>query len=175
MDFGTRRGRGWSYAGSLAIAPRRCVSRSQSSREVMSTPNTITVNPVNVRAAIDVSLDEKVLPDAIIQLDIYQGAAILDVQQAYPAWETATGIAAQRLNSAADFFTASRVVWAVPALKAENYPQGEGYTREAMDPELIWGRLQALAQDQINAAEGGDLPPQPGSSLESRPEMFGLA
>lgn len=131
--------------------------------------NVITVTPDNVRAAIDVSLAAQNLPNAVIELDIYKGRAIRTIQARDPDYATRTGAAAAHLNTAADLLTASKAVFVVPAVKAQTFAQNQGYTREALDPEVVSARLIAEAEDELNEVL------TPGDDPDVMPTMFTLA
>ena len=132
-------------------------------------PNEVVVTAENVRAAIDISLDEKVLPDSIIELGIYAGAAIRVVKDRDADWATRTGTQAERLNEAADLFTASRAVFAIPNITSETSAQSSGYQRKAIDPEMISELLIARAIAAINTVLDVD------NVAVQRPMLFGLA
>lgn len=133
-------------------------------------PNVIQVTPDNVRAAIDISLDASVLPDEIINLDIYAGAAILEVKRMDPLWADRVDEEAQHLDNAADYLTAARAVFAVPALTAEDYG-GESYTRKALDPVVVSERMVALAGTEVTAATSAGAV----DVTATRPTLFGTA
>jgi hypothetical protein len=102
-----------------------------------------------IRAALDVSLDATVLPDAVIALSIYQGAGERDVEQQDPDWATRTGPEATALQNAAIYYIAARLAPAIPALTAEQFGAGQRYTREAFDAAAVAADLRARGDAEL--------------------------
>lgn len=105
-----------------------------------------------VRAAIDISLDSTLLPDATISLPIYLDAADLDVKRRDPEWATRTGDALTHLTNAAIYLTAARLVPALPDLTRETFTDHE-YVRQARNIEQMVADLEAKAADELEALD----------------------
>jgi hypothetical protein len=123
-----------------------------------------------IRAALDVSLDKATLPDAIIQEDIYIGAAWSDVLGRYSTADTETDEAIlARLRRAAIFYAAARLAPAVVRITAmTTNVQGISYSRptfKALAERAA--ELRGLAEGEI------DLVIEPDGL--SRPRMFTVA
>ena len=111
-----------------------------------------------VRAAIDISLSDGSLPDAIIQMPIYQGAAedwVL-ARDLNAASYVDTGAApdatkASRVNRALIYKTASLLCPAIPAITRDQFGPDEGYTRAAADYAKRADELAGMASAQLDA------------------------
>ena len=67
----------------------------------------------SVRALIQVGLSAESLPDSVIALDVYQGAAEREVKRLDPDWATRAGDELLALKSAAAHFAAAALIPAV--------------------------------------------------------------
>lgn len=115
-----------------------------------------------VRAAIDTSLGTADLPDSIIALDIYAGAAVRDVLAVDPTAASRAGDELAHAQAAAVYFAAARLVAALPRVTRES---GNGYTleRRPADAGDLAASLRALASAELDAyletdAATGDMP-----------------
>ena len=125
------------------------------------------VDPIVVRAAIDISLTEAELSDTIILLPIYRGAAVLEVQRRVSNAEDLAGEAQQRLRNALNLTTAALIVKAMPQIKRARTAEGDEFERvvEAAPDERLWQR----AAEEISAIVGED------ADTATQPTMFSLA
>lgn len=82
-----------------------------------------------VRAAINITLDAALLPDATIQLPVFQAAGEDDVRAIDPDADTRGAPLDARIRRAAIFFVASRIVLSNPDIVEESF--GEQRTRLA--------------------------------------------
>lgn len=124
-----------------------------------------------VRAALDISLDAAAVPDAVIVLSIYHGAAELDVLARVPDAEGRAEPDLSRLRNAVIFLTAAKMARAVPAISAERTPTHE-YTRH----EVNWTKrgVELLADAERELAQVTVETP-PVEETDEIPPLFGLA
>ena len=97
-----------------------------------------------VRAAIDLSVTASVLPDATIQLDIFQGAAEAELLGRYPDIADAEGADLVVAKRAAAYLTAARILPRLPNITSEDLGD-QNYNREPIDIEARVKELRALA------------------------------
>ncbi len=121
----------------------------------------------SVRRALDVSLDEVLLPDGVIADPLYLDAAERWVLAVVPAAESLTGMDRARAVRAAVLYCAALIAPAVPSITAQNLEGSGGYTRKAMDWAARAAELRALA--------GVELAPLAPSMAALRPTMFAVA
>ena len=120
-----------------------------------------------VRAAIDTALDTNMLQDPVIALNIYSGAADQDVLSRDPDAESRTGEDENRVQRAAVFFCAARLIPVViRVLTLSTTTRDLRYSRLVADPETRANELRGLATDEINEILN------PGAEAESMPRMF---
>lgn len=123
-----------------------------------------------VRAAINVTLDEVGLPDAVIALPIYLGAADTDVKARDPLWATRTAGDLRHLKNATIYFTAARLVLSLPRINSETFGQRYQFRVDQLSPTEQAASLQAFGDMEIEAVIN------PGSDeLVEKPVMFTLA
>jgi hypothetical protein len=122
----------------------------------------------SIRAALDVSLDSTVLPDATIGLAIFQGAAEADVERQDPQWATRTGADATAIQNAAIYYTAARIAPSIPNITGEAIGDSS-YRREAVD----WTARAAWLRSQGDAALASILTPT--TVPADRPTFFAVA
>lgn len=123
-----------------------------------------------IRAAIDTELDTNSLPDAIIALSIYAGAADNDVIERDPDAESRTGDEATRILNAAIYFCAARLVPAAIRITGLNTTTRDlSYRRPLYDPEKRAEELRGLAEEEINEVL------TPSETSPERPTMFTVA
>ncbi len=101
-----------------------------------------------VRAAIDIYLDAQTLPDAVIALDIYQGAAERVVMARVPGWETLQGDDLARVETAVVYLTASLICPAIPAIFRETMPD-YAYQAHRADPATQAAQLARRAEQAL--------------------------
>jgi hypothetical protein len=111
-----------------------------------------------VRAAIDISLSGGSLPDDIIKMSIYQGAAENWVLARDPnAGNYKEGGSSpdagkySRVMNAVIYKTASLLCPAVPAITRDGLSSDEGYTRQALDTATRAQELADLATAELSA------------------------
>lgn len=123
-----------------------------------------------IRAAIDVKLAATDLPDAVIALDIYKGAAIQDVLARDPSAESRTGDAEVHVTSAGIYFCAARLCPAVVRVTSLSVSTRDlNYSRQTFDPEQRAAELRALADTELARVL------EPSEDTPSRPTMFTIA
>lgn len=124
-----------------------------------------------IRAALDVSLSEAELPNAVIGRSIYVGAAMDEVIARYPTAESETDpkkIA--RLKRAAVLLAAARLAPAIVRITSLAITQGDrNWSRQTFDPEQRAAELRAMAEQELSALL------EPGTTAPTRPPMFALA
>jgi hypothetical protein len=111
-----------------------------------------------VRAAIDISLSDGNIPDKVIELSIYQGAAenwvlardpnAANYQEGGSAPDSAKYV---RVKNALTYKTASLLCPAVPAITRDDFGADEGYSRAALDTAKRADELAELATAELNA------------------------
>ena len=101
-----------------------------------------------IRAALDVHLDSTLLPDSIIALNIYQGAAEMEVKRRDPLAETRTGDDATRVRLAAIYLCAAALAPAIPRLVSQTL-DGHTVTVDGATWRDLAARLTALAYEHL--------------------------
>jgi len=123
-----------------------------------------------IRAAIDTELDTATLPDTIIALDIYAGAADQDVYARDPAADSRTGEDANRILRAAIYFCAARLCPVVVRVTSINVSARDlNYSRPAFDPEKRSAELRQMAEEELAEVL------EPDEETPLRPTMFNTA
>lgn len=107
-----------------------------------------------IRAALDVHLDSTLLPDSIIALNIYQGAAEMEVKRRDPLAETRTGDDATRVRLAAIYLCAAALAPAIPRILSQSL-EGHFFSIQAATWQDLAARLTALAHDHLQTVTGG--------------------
>ena len=126
-----------------------------------------------IRAALDVSLGTKSLPDDVIAMDIYQGTAELEILKRDPLALTRTGNDWTHVHTAAILYCASLIAGGmVSRVTSESLPGGGyNYSRPAVD----WAkRAETLAQRTAEHM-AAVLTPAATASTAVRPTFFGVA
>lgn len=124
-----------------------------------------------IRAAIDTSLDATVLPNSIIGLSIYVGAAELEVVARDSQAASRTGDAATHIKNAAIYLTAARLAPAVPQISGETTVGRHTYTRKFQDVDEQIANLRAMAESELAAASDSTVSP----ATPQVPTFFGRA
>lgn len=104
-----------------------------------------------VRAAIGVDVNARKLPNKIIAMDIYQGAAERWALLVDATATTRTGEQLKALKSAIALKTASLLIKALPILTREEFRLGEGFQRQTVDVNKRSDDLAAQALETINS------------------------
>jgi hypothetical protein len=114
-----------------------------------------------IRAAVDLSLDSNLLPDATIEQDQFGPAAEQEVlEREALVLPTAINAAEQVLHRelAAIYLTAARLAQALPAI-TEQMLGDSRYSRTAFDPQRRHRSLRTLAERELATyLEGTKLP-----------------
>ncbi len=110
----------------------------------------------SIRAAIDVTLTPVALPDAIIALPIYAGAAELAIKGLAPDWEDADDDQTELLHLASIYWCASMLVPALPRLLRENIGRTSySYESDLMDISDLIALLRSRASSLVGVATTG--------------------
>jgi len=121
-----------------------------------------------IRAAIDVSLTARVLPDSVIGLPIYVDAAEAEVLARDPLAESRTGAALQHVTNAAVLLTAALLAPALPGYTAEDFSE-YSYQRKT-----DWATRAAELRKRAEAELAAVLEPE-NPTTASKPTMFTTA
>lgn len=123
----------------------------------------------SVRAAIDISLTDDIIPDSVISLPIYQGAAESYVEIRDPLSATRVGIERLHIYKAIVFLTAAYLVPSVPFLLREDFGD-YNYSRflDKGHVERLVASLRQRSNAELNEVLGLDV-------FGSMPTMFGVA
>lgn len=120
-----------------------------------------------IRAAIDVSLTKARLSDDIICMPIYAGAAEQDVLNIVPDALSKTGDDLIKIERAAVFFCAARLVHSVVQLTSVAISVRDmNYSRPAYDPDERKAALVAMANSELLSII------EPNETTHSMPTMF---
>ena len=121
-----------------------------------------------IRAAIDVSLTARVLPDSVIGLPIYVDAAEAEVLARDPLAATRTGGELQHIQNAAVLLTAALLAPALPGYTAEDFSE-YSYQRKT-----DWATRAAELRKRAEAELAAVLEPE-NPTTASKPTMFTTA
>lgn len=121
-----------------------------------------------IRAAIDVSLTARVLPDSVIGLPIYVDAAEAEILTRDPLAESRTGAALQHVTNAAVLLTAALLAPALPGYTAEDFSE-YSYQRKT-----DWATRAAELRKRAEAELAAVLEPE-NPTTASKPTMFTTA
>jgi hypothetical protein len=112
-----------------------------------------------VRAAISVEWDAKMLPDSIIALPAFQGLAERWAKERVLAWATVTDCQLERLKLAICLKTAALLIPSLPHTTQENF-NGEGsFTKVTVDWVKRAAELHGQAENEISGILGEPIPP----------------
>ena len=110
-----------------------------------------------IRAALDLSLDEMSLPDDVIGQDIYLGRAETDVTTVFADAETFSGANKLRVQRAVILFTAAYLAPAVVAITSRSVTAHDSnFARRPFDPEKRAVELKSQGQAELGAVEDQD-------------------
>lgn len=118
-----------------------------------------------IRAALEVTLTAKELPDATIALNIYLGAAIAEVLARDPIAESRTGAALTHCENAGILFCAALLAPALPAITGEQTKNYQ-YSQKATDWSAQAAQLRKRAELELAAVL------TPTEVAPERPTMF---
>lgn len=116
----------------------------------MTTLLTVQTYP-SIRAALGVLVDSNLLPDSIIQLDLYAGRAQSWLEAKDPLWATRTGADRQHLVNAVVLRCAGLLASVMPALTAEAFAGEYNYSQTPVDWTARAAALMADAEDEVQA------------------------
>lgn len=128
-----------------------------------------SANWPEVRAALDVSLTTRQVPDAVIAYDLYSGRAMRRVVEQVPTAESMTGDNLQRCKNAAIFYTAAYLAPAIPNITRKSIGGGDTEMAYDIDWEARAANLLAAA-----AAELAEVL-TPTETAAAMPLMFAVA
>lgn len=128
-----------------------------------------------IRQALHVSLTPESLPDAMISLDIYMGAAEAEVVRRDPLAASRTGAELLHIKNAIIFLVAAYLAPAIEMVLSESIPGG-GYRYQR--PEVNWKdraeSLMARYESEL-AAVLAPVGSDEARSSSARPTFFGVA
>jgi siderophore synthetase component len=124
-----------------------------------------------VRAALDISLTEAVLPDSVIELDVYLGAAEREVRAAVPDAESQVGENLERCRAAAILICAANLAPAIPRLQSERLADYT-YQAQSVDWAKLAAALKERAKNELMAVTTTDTAEQ---ASQFRHPVFGVA
>ena len=102
-----------------------------------------------IRAALGVLVDSNLLPDSIIQMDLYAGRAQTWVESRDPSWATRTGADRQHLVNAAVLRCAGLLAPTMPALSSESFLGEYKYDANPVDWDARGQALLAEAENEV--------------------------
>lgn len=124
-----------------------------------------------IRMALHSSMTTEMLPDAMIALNIYQGAAEAEILRRDPNAASRTGAELIIVQNAVVLLVASLLAPAVELMQSEYIPGG-GYRYQR--PEVNWkeraGLLRQRAESELSTLLSPSAP-----SLSARPTLFTVA
>lgn len=124
-----------------------------------------------VRACLDptASADRAALPDEVIALPIFLGAAESEVQARDPDWATRSGAALLHLRNAVVYLTAERLLRMARDVTSEQIGDYR-YTLVPLDRPALAATMRQLASQELQAV----LAPL-GSAASDIPRLFAVA
>jgi len=123
----------------------------------------------SIRAALDISIDEVVLPDNVIGLSMYIDGADEEVKRRVPDYASKGSTDQQRMKNAAVYLCAARIAPSIPDIIRERRGQFQEYQREPVDWSARAEALRVEASKELSlVVTGGNLSSQ-------RPCLFGRA
>lgn len=128
------------------------------------------INPKSVRRAIDTSWGIKDLPDDVISDPVFVSPAISELLSIDPKAAEREGEEQATVGSALNLLLAARVLPSAPLLTKEDFGDGGGYTRQAVD---VASRVALLRQQAVDLLL--TLPKEGGSTANRLPTFFTLA
>lgn len=123
-----------------------------------------------IRAALDVGLNAQQLPDAIIEQDIFLGAAEAELVRRVPDAASKTGEDLKRVKRAAVWLTAALLAHSVVRITSMSIQTRDlSYSRQTFDPDEKAAELRSRAEAEIAMLL------TPTAATPARPTMFALA
>lgn len=124
-----------------------------------------------IRAALHTSVTSTMLPDTVIEYDIYLGAAEAEVIRRDPDAEDRTGDELTHIQNAVVLLTAAYLAPSMELMQSEYIPGG-GYRYQR--PEVNWTDKATMLRQRADSELAAVLTPDTVSTA-SRPTFFGLA
>lgn len=125
-----------------------------------------------IRQAIDITIDENMLPGDVIALPIYEAAAIRQVIDRHPTAESETGDNLKRVKNAAALFCAALIAPAMTGKMVNSLSTSTrdlNFSRPPYNGEKRAAELRGLAEAEIAEVL------EPADETHARPAMFALA
>ena len=125
------------------------------------------VNSADVRWAIDPTLDEKTLPDAVIESAVVVYPAINELLVLNPAAAADADDEAKQVHIqvALNLLVAAVLLPRLPDVTKEEYNDGGGFTKQAIDKVARAAELRLQAGAEIAPLVLNPLPPSTGLTL----------
>lgn len=124
----------------------------------------------SIRKAIDLDLTASDLPNEVIGLDVFHGAAEREVIARHPNAASETGDDLKRVQSAVIYLTAARIApTVVRKTSISIQTRDSSYSRPAFDGQKRAKELRGLAEIELQEVIA------PSATAPSRPTMFALA
>ncbi len=123
-----------------------------------------------IRAALDVSLNAQLLPDATIGQDIFVGAAEAELLRRVPDAASRTGDDLKRVKRALVWLTAALLAPSVVRITSLSVQTRDlSYSRQTFDPDEKAAELRSRAESEIAMLL------TPGEATPSLPTVFTVA
>ncbi|MEW6210148.1 MAG: hypothetical protein AB1631_17410 [Acidobacteriota bacterium] len=126
------------------------------------------IDPVQVRAALDLSLTESDLPDATIQLPLFTGPAVAEVRRRDPQAESREGEELEHIKNALNLLVAAGLALSFPQITRQQSAEGDAYQRNVVSATDLAADLRQRADEELNEVIGAD-------TTSTMPTFFGLA
>lgn len=101
-----------------------------------------------VRAALDTTLDDELLPDSVIGLSIYVDAAELEIKRRDSDAESRTGDDAKRIKNATIYMVAALIAPALPRIVSETIGESS-YRRQDVDWQAVARDLRSRSDEEL--------------------------
>lgn len=125
-----------------------------------------------IRKAIDLTVDENMLPGDVIALPIYEASAIRQVVDRHPTAESETGNNLKRVMNAAALFCAALIAPAMTGKMVNSLSTSTrdlNFSRPPYNGEKRAAELRGLAEAEIAEVL------EPADETHARPTMFAVA
>lgn len=136
----------------------------------MTTLLTVQTYP-SIRAALGVLVDSSLLPDNIIQLDLYAGRAQSWLESKDPLWATRTGDDRKHLVNAVVLRCAGLLANVMPTLTSEAFADKYNYSAQPVD----WAARSAALMADADAEVQLVIAAEEGAAIATMPTMFSSA
>lgn len=126
-----------------------------------------------VRAALDVSLNPRALPDDAIDRAVFAGRAVYEISRRDSHAADREGEERERLALALNLLTASLIAPAVPSIVQESFGDGSNYKRQEIDWLKRAATLRQQSDEEMALLLNSNNPTTARASL--MPPFFALA